>query len=429
MLGKAIKESEGPAKSGKNPGEATYRKDAEPTAPKEQPLKPDNDTDDIDPSTVAGMMGDQGKVVFILEGDKESVTTPELRISDATLEIGEAWQDPAASEADALPIAEPAKTDGEVKSQTMEPTEAPEPVAEAPEAPEQSQTARAANVPATESAFERAIAQELAARAKAEPVATDAEIEQDAATGEVAARTPIRTSEQHERGDYQDQEQDSPEKGDLSPLENENGAAPAKGRRDKTYSETAEAVRDTAGTTPQPAAGAPVAGDLKTERFQADQQLRSASADVAVRQENLFDEMVQRIETMQNETKQSMTIQLKPEFLGKVALEVAMDAAGLHVKISAANSDVRAMVSGQINTLIQSLEHKGIQVVEVEVAYTGVDNGTFKDPRENGAQPDGSRRHRYANGGDDSAAYFAALSVDALGYFLDAGISTVEYRA
>jgi flagellar hook-length control protein FliK len=319
---------------------------------------------------------------------------------------------------DALKSAD-AETDGEVKSQTMEPAEMPK-----AEAPDQSQTARAAT--ATEAAMERAIAQELAARAKAEPSTAGAEIEKEGAQGEVAARTPIRTSEQQEESE----DEDSPEKGDLSPLENENGAAPAKGRKDKTYSETVEAVRNTADGSSRPAynAGAAVDG-LKTERFQADQQLRQVSADMPVRQENLFDEMVARIETMQNETKQSMTIQLKPEFLGKVALEVAVDAAGLHVKISAANGDVRAMVNGQINTLIQSLEHKGIQVVEVEVAYTGVDNGAFKDPRENGAQPDGSRRFRHEARAEDSAAYFAALSVDALGYFLDAGISTVEYRA
>jgi flagellar hook-length control protein FliK len=418
LLGKALKESEGSVKSGKNPGAATYRKDAEPIVPKE-PLLPDDDTDDTDPSTVAGMMGDQSKVVFILEGDKESAITPEMRISDATLVIGTPWQDPAMGEADTLNLAD-AEMESDVKSQTTELTEMQTPKAEASD---QSQTARAAT--ATEAAMERAIAQELAARAKAEPSTAGAEIEQDAG-GEVAARTPIRMVDKQGEG----QNEDSSEKGDPSPLENENGAAPAKGRKDKTYSETEESVRNAADGSARPThnAGAAVDG-LKPERFQADQQLRSMPTGMPVRQENRVEEMVSRIETMQNETKQSMTIQLKPEFLGKVALEVAVDAAGLHVKISAANSDVRAMVSGQINTLIQSLEHKGIQVVEVEVAYTGVDNGAFTDPRENGARPDGSRQSRHAARVDDSASYFAALSVDALGYFLDAGISTVEYRA
>ena len=139
--------------------------------------------------------------------------------------------------------------------------------------------------------------------------------------------------------------------------------------------------------------------------------------------------MVSRIETMQTETKSTMMIQLKPEFLGKVALEVAVDAAGLHVKINAADSGVRNMISSQMTALIESLQNKGIAVVEVEVAYTGVNNGAFKDSREGQGQPDKPKKSYRGTEPAEGAAYYTALPYDLLDYYLDEGVSSVEYRA
>jgi flagellar hook-length control protein FliK len=124
-----------------------------------------------------------------------------------------------------------------------------------------------------------------------------------------------------------------------------------------------------------------------------------------------------------------MSIQLKPEFLGKVALEIAMDATGLHVKISAEDNGVRSMINGQINSLIESLANKGIEVVEVEVAYTGVDNGAFKESRGGQAQSNHQRRSYRQIETADGATVYSALPFDMLDYYLDADISSVEYRA
>ena len=115
--------------------------------------------------------------------------------------------------------------------------------------------------------------------------------------------------------------------------------------------------------------------------------------------------------------------------MGKVALEIAMDAAGLHVKIDAANSEIRGLLNGQINALIESLGNKGIEVVEVEVAYTGVDNGAFNDSHKNQAQPNHPKHTHRVGEIEDDAAYYAALQTDILEYYLDAGVSSVEYSA
>jgi flagellar hook-length control protein FliK len=106
-----------------------------------------------------------------------------------------------------------------------------------------------------------------------------------------------------------------------------------------------------------------------------------------------------------------------------------MDAAGLHVRINAANNDVRTMINGQLTALVESLQSKGIEVVEVEVAYTGVNNGAFKDSQEGQAHPDRPRRPYRAEKIEDGTAYYAALQFDTLEYYLDTEVSSVEYRA
>ena len=87
------------------------------------------------------------------------------------------------------------------------------------------------------------------------------------------------------------------------------------------------------------------------------------------------------------------------------------------------------MINGQINALIESLTNKGIEVVEVEVAYTGVDNGAFKDSHNDQTQSGRPKRSPRSDGIDDSAAYYAVLPPDILDYYLDEELSSVEYRA
>ena len=161
----------------------------------------------------------------------------------------------------------------------------------------------------------------------------------------------------------------------------------------------------------------------------ATQQMTQAALSAPVKPENLFQEMISRVEMMQNDTKSAMTIQLNPEFLGKVALEVSVDAAGLHVRINAEDSSVRSMINGQLTALIESLENKGIEVVEVEVIHTGINYNTFQDPREgdkdqNKQQNTSKREVSSAEG----VAFYTTLP-DLMEYYLDTGVSSIEYRA
>jgi len=423
----------------KKPETAAIGKETAPAEPK----KPDDNTD-IDVSLAAGEMGNQNLIVFILEGDNESATTPDDSVKNAA-EVGSTA---IASQADAAAEPEPSiekadagqftvrsdyaratvdRADAKAAQHADDAGSAADGKASAAERPP-GEAVKAAPVEHSAAAADKKPVEQPAA-AKTEDTAVDT-------TGDVTARMPIkRTSE------GQGNEGSNPEfsrKGNPGPLENENDAAPIRGQKDRTYSETADVARNAAKNgrnaaegVPEPANNTPMplAEGLKPEQFRADQQMKQTTLEAPVKAENLFDEMVARIETMKTDSQSKMSIQLKPEFLGKVALEIAMDAAGLHVKISAADGGVRTMINGQINSLIESLGDKGIDVVEVEVATTGANNGAFKESQGDQAQPNHRRNSFRGAKTVDGAVYYTTLQFDTLDYYLDAGVSSVEYRA
>ena len=399
--------------------QATNRRPNMPENEREQtPIRPNETDDEIDASQMAaGVMGNQCEVVIILEGDKESAMTPELCV-ETEVQVGSISEKPPEETTINPETQTPAETNAEPFTLRAAETSEAAPAAYTDETPEQTNHTETTVTTSAETESSKAIAKQAA---NAESMAVETQ-------GEITARTPIiRTTEQH--GNEEDDSGFS-RNGDLSPLENENDTTPTKGQRENTFTDTVAAVRDAAETAQEPInTTVPLAEGIRAEQFRADQQMTQAVHSAPVRTENLFEEMVSRLETMQTDTERTMTIQLKPEFLGRVALELAMDAAGLHVKISAEDSGVRAMINGQINALIESLENKGIEVVEVEVAYTGVDNGAFKESREGQAQSNQSRRQRQEVEQADAVTYYTALPFDTLEYYLDAGVSSVEYSA
>ena len=350
----------------------------------------------------AGVMGIQGNVVFILEGDMISVTTPEICPEICT----------------EAPVIQMAAADAEV------PQEVPLSVTGEDD---QAQSGRISEDD-TKFADFAAPAKDTGAETKAKSAEAESMIsaDNDDPTGEAAARKPVEvTSEQ--QGNNKEQDSGFSENGAPSHLENENDPIPTNIRKETSNQETQPVVQHTTDETANNITP-PLAEGIAPERFQAEQQMQQ-TAHAPVTTDNLLDEMISRIEMAQTESQQTMTIQLKPEFLGKVALEIAMDAAGLHVKIAAADPSVRGMINGQINALIESLENKGIEVVEVEVAYTGVNNGDLKDPRGGShAQPGRAKRPKTIDRAE-SVEFGVSLMSETLEHYLDIGQSTVEYSA
>jgi len=366
-----------------------------------------DDEEETSGAQVAYLPGNQQEVVTILEGDKESDTTPAVRVNqkvDFTVFDEEAQpqikpeqnaSDTDETKTDYSKIAENMIQSDETEIKTFE-----------------KHVENTGNASITKPEAENIEAKEL---------------NNGETAGDVSARMPnIRTSESQENTNSNL----SSDNGNLGPLENENDETPVKGQKEKTFSETANAVRNAAEETTETANTAPpLTEGIKPEQFRATEQMKQVALESTVKPENLFDEMVTRVETMQNDSVRTMTLQLNPEHLGQVALQIAIDAAGLHVKIDAADASIRGMLSSQINALIEQLENKGIEVAEVEVAWTGVDNGAFKENREGHNQQKSSKKAVREVDPAEGAAYYAALPVELLEHYLDVGVSSVEYRA
>jgi len=357
-----------------------------------------NEEDNTEETLAAGVMGNlHNNVVFILEGDSKPETTPEIQ---------------------ALINEEPPETNQIVKPEINNEAKPEINTTVTTESPEYAKVAAEVNAEATMTKSEAANNNNSAITANT--------------SDEVMARTPdLRTQDSQENKESNSQ---SSEKGNLSPLENENDKQKVTGQKEKTYSQAADAVKAAVEDKKEPAISTneiapPLSEGIKPEQFRATQQMTQAALSTPVKTENLFQEMISRVELMQNETKSTMQIQLNPEFLGKVALEVAVDAAGLHVKINAEDSGVRSMINGQITALLESLENKGIAVAEVEVVYTGVNNGAFKEPGDN--EQHQSKQYKSAKrdvNAIDGVTYYTTLA-DLQDYYLEAGVSSVEYSA
>jgi len=380
-------------------GSKLIEKEAE-TKDNGKEVKPVKDEDNTDEALAAGVMGNlqNNEVVFILEGDITSTTTPEIHVENNT----------APPEPEQIVISENNEAKPEVTVETRETRETRE----------YAQVAEAVNAEQNKPA--------------------NAEIKVENNTGifeDVMARKPD-LGIQESRSDT-DTSSKSFENGNPSPLENENDTAQIKGQSEKTYADTVNAVNSaindekitTEENQPVNDILPPLSEGIRPEQFQATQQMTQAALSAPVKPENLFQEMISRVEMMQNDTKSAMTIRLNPDFLGKVALEVSIDAAGLHVKINAEDSGVRSMINGQLTALIESLENKGIEVVEVEVIHTGINYGSFQDPRE-GEKEQSKQQNafKHETSSSDGIAFYTTLP-DLMEYYQETGVSSIEYRA
>lgn len=265
---------------------------------------------------------------------------------------------------------------------------------------------------------------------------TQAQLVIEDTTEQITARMPEVKSEDKSNSDANQKDDGNP---GFSYTENE--STKAEGQKDEAYSKAVDAVRSK--TEEKPADSAvnnvnateavpiPLSEGIKPEQFRAGEQMTKAAVEHAVKPENLFEEMISRVESNLTAAKSTMTIQLNPEFLGKVALEVAVDASGVHVKINAEDSNVRGMINSQIAMLIESLENKGIAVSEVEVVFAGANFDNLSQPGGDGRQESsagGGRSGGKENRAQENIEYYTTLT-DLMDYYLDAGVSSVEYRA
>ncbi len=80
-------------------------------------------------------------------------------------------------------------------------------------------------------------------------------------------------------------------------------------------------------------------------------------------------EIIDRISASANEGKSEFSVDLKPEFLGKLSVKLTMDSDGIKAMIKAADQTVKSLIQAEIPGLTDMLKDKGIEVRQIEVSY------------------------------------------------------------
>lgn len=133
---------------------------------------------------------------------------------------------------------------------------------------------------------------------------------------------------------------------------------------------------------PQGTQTAPTAG---SESAHAD--ARASEADMA---HNAL-HIVESIFKHKTEQKRSITLRLRPEFLGEVSIDIVEEDDGLRAQLRTRSLAVKEAMEGQLGTLHEALKEKGVQVSQIEVSC---DAFAFTDQAQSGDHGPTGRRGR-----------------------------------
>lgn len=212
------------------------------------------------------------------------------------------------------------------------------------------------------------------------------------------------------------------------PLENKNDSPQTKSSLDSDE-ETKEETKTDYSRAPETQQKM----DISPDRVASAEKLNAAANNQATATtETLFDTMVEKIQMANTSESAFMEIQLKPEFLGKVSIQLALGDSGMEIRIKTEDAGVKGLLSEQLNQLKDALQDKGIKVMEVEVTQTNITDHAFGENASHGKEQayqtnEGARPGR---SGDLSVSQAGSEGSDAdAAPVLDTGTSSVEYRA
>lgn len=138
--------------------------------------------------------------------------------------------------------------------------------------------------------------------------------------------------------------------------------------------------------------------------------------------QDLMDQVVKKAEVMIRDNSSEMTLQLKPGFLGKMTIKIAVDEAGtVTAHFSTSSQQVKNALEQNIQTLRQSLEAQGMKVDRTEVNVQLDSGGMMNDPggrQDLWQQPRGNPFVRFSDSEGESipAASQPVNPVQTIGY-------------
>ncbi len=100
---------------------------------------------------------------------------------------------------------------------------------------------------------------------------------------------------------------------------------------------------------------------------------------------DIIEQIVKKVELVNKATSSEMQIQLKPEFLGKILIKIALDDGVVTARFITESHQVKHQLEANLGSLKQSLEAQGLKVDRTEV-NVALDNGGAFHGNESGRQ-------------------------------------------
>jgi flagellar hook-length control protein FliK len=174
-------------------------------------------------------------------------------------------------------------------------------------------------------------------------------------------------------------------------------------------------------TEPNPGAGPdPLSADgrgLRPHETRADRPAESSSAGrdretAGVNRSGVFDQIVQRAVLQVRNDQSEIKIDLKPDFLGNVRMQIVAEQQQVSVRIVTDTPVVRDMIETGLQQLRSDLQNQGLQVDRIEVS---VSDG-YRDPRQRQGWDGEPSKGERAEGIDTAARTGAAERSEPMAY-------------
>ncbi len=155
---------------------------------------------------------------------------------------------------------------------------------------------------------------------------------------------------------------------------------------------TVEADNQETGTDSQAMNDKAQVADIKMVKTEVHFQDRIRSP---INPKEVIEQIVDKVEIIQGKKMSELTLELKPDFLGKMTIKLAMEEGGLTARFITDNLQVKNLLESNLNALKQTLESHGIKVEKTEVNVQ-LNNGGMFDGSE-GNQQDRWQNQAYSN--------------------------------
>lgn len=144
----------------------------------------------------------------------------------------------------------------------------------------------------------------------------------------------------------------------------------------------------------------------------------------------ILNQVIDGIKVMTSEDMSSMEMQLNPESLGKMSIQVISKNGVVTAQIAAQSEAVKEAVESQIAILRQNMEEHGLKVEDVEVTVASHDLGQDSGNENNGSHDESGRRKHASDTASSVAADIKAVKEEVAEEIIkEQKGSTVSYSA